>query len=65
MNQNDAAQFDAAQNAAQMQQAAAMAPQGIGMSVNNGYGLHDIVYPVPQDEEAEDISLDTLSQEEY
>lgn len=68
MNQNDAAQFDAAQNAmqqqAQMQQAAAMAPQGVGLSVNNGYGLHDIVYPVPQDEEAEDISLDTLSQEE-
>ena len=62
MNQNDAAQFDAAQNAAQ--QAAAMAPQGVGMSVNNGYGLHDIVYPVPQDEEAEDISLDTLSREE-
>ena len=59
MNQNDAAQFDAAQNAlqqqAQVQQAAAMAPQGVGLSVNNGYGLHDIVYPVPQDEEAEDI----------
>lgn len=68
MNQNDAAQFDAAQNAmqqqAQMQQAAVMVPQGVGLSVNNGYGLHDIVYPVPQDEETEDISLDTLSREE-
>lgn len=54
-NQNDPSAFDAAQ------QGAENAPQGVGMTISNQNGLHDMV---SADDSDDDISLDTLSQEE-
>jgi hypothetical protein len=54
-NQNDPSAFDAAQ------QGAENAPQGVGMTISNQNGLHDMV---SGDDGDDDISLDTLSQEE-